>query len=142
MRSAEREKVFGLVKPSELALLSAGYLADAALAAGLTPGVFNVVTGQAEASEALVRYSDVDKIAFTGSTATGRKIAEAAAPTLKHVSASSPYSCTKRGSRHLADDARAVDGVARVLDAEDDRDPHELLKRLKWVSAPVRRDTS
>ena len=75
-----------VLKPSELTPLSAGYLADAALAAGLPPGVLNVVTGGAQASEALVRHPGVDKIAFTGSTATGRKIAEAAAPTLKHVS--------------------------------------------------------
>ena len=48
--------------------------------------MFNVVTGQGHASEALVRHPGVDKIAFTGSTSTGRKIAEAAAPTLKRVS--------------------------------------------------------
>ena len=75
-----------VLKPSELTPLSTAYLADAALAAGLPPGVLNVVTGGAQASEALVRHPGVDKIAFTGSTATGRKIAEAAAPTLKHVS--------------------------------------------------------
>jgi aldehyde dehydrogenase (NAD+) len=74
-----------VLKPSELTPLSAGYLADAALAAGLPPGVLNVLTGGAQASEALVRHAGIDKIAFTGSTATGRKIAEAAAPTLKHV---------------------------------------------------------
>jgi aldehyde dehydrogenase (NAD+) len=74
-----------VLKPSELTPLSAGYLADAALRAGLPPGVFNVVTGLAAASDVLVRHPGVNKIAFTGSTATGRKIAEAAAPTLKHV---------------------------------------------------------
>ena len=74
-----------ILKPSELTPLSAGYLADAALRAGLPPGVFTVVTGAREASDALVRHPGVNKIAFTGSTPTGRKIAEAAAPTLKHV---------------------------------------------------------
>ena len=74
-----------VLKPSELTPLSAGYLADAALRAGLPPGVFNVVTGLAAASDVPVRHPGVNKIAFTGSTATGRKIAEAAAPTLKHV---------------------------------------------------------
>jgi aldehyde dehydrogenase (NAD+) len=74
-----------VLKPSELTPLSAGYLADAALAAGFPPGVLNVVPGLPAASEALVRHPGVNKIAFTGSTATGRKIAAAAAPTLKHV---------------------------------------------------------
>ncbi|MDX2276932.1 MAG: aldehyde dehydrogenase [Hyphomonadaceae bacterium] len=50
-------------------------LAEAAAAAGLPPGVLNVVTADREASEALVRNPQVDKVTFTGSTATGRRIA-------------------------------------------------------------------
>lgn len=75
-----------VLKPSELTPLSAGYLADAALSVGLPAGVLNIIPGSPAASEALVRHAQVDKVAFTGSTATGRKIAEAAGPTLKHVS--------------------------------------------------------
>jgi aldehyde dehydrogenase (NAD+) len=75
-----------VLKPSELTPLSAGYLADAALAAGLPPGVLNVIPARPAESDALVRHPGVNKIAFTGSTATGRKIAAAAAATLKHVS--------------------------------------------------------
>ncbi|MBB4787032.1 aldehyde dehydrogenase [Streptomyces rapamycinicus] len=53
-----------------------GYLlAEAAAAAGLPPGVINVVTADREVSELLVRDRRVDKITFTGSTATGRRIA-------------------------------------------------------------------
>jgi aldehyde dehydrogenase (NAD+) len=53
-----------------------GYLvAEAAQAAGLPPGVLNVVTADREVSELLVRDPRVDKIAFTGSTAAGRRIA-------------------------------------------------------------------
>jgi aldehyde dehydrogenase (NAD+) len=53
-----------------------GYLvAEAAEAIGLPPGVVNVVTADREASERLVTDPRVDKIAFTGSTATGRRIA-------------------------------------------------------------------
>jgi aldehyde dehydrogenase (NAD+) len=53
-----------------------GYLvAAAAEAAGLPPGVLNVVTADREVSELLVRDPRVDKIAFTGSTAAGRRIA-------------------------------------------------------------------
>ncbi len=52
-----------------------GYLvAEAAEAAGLPPGVLNVVTADREVSELLVRDERVDKIAFTGSTAAGRRI--------------------------------------------------------------------
>jgi aldehyde dehydrogenase (NAD+) len=52
-----------------------GYLvAEAAQAAGLPPGVLNVVTADREVSELLVRDPRVDKIAFTGSTAAGRRI--------------------------------------------------------------------
>jgi aldehyde dehydrogenase (NAD+) len=53
----------------------AGYLlAEAAEAVGLPPGVLNVITAQREASEVLVRDPRVEKISFTGSTATGRRI--------------------------------------------------------------------
>jgi acyl-CoA reductase-like NAD-dependent aldehyde dehydrogenase len=54
---------------------AAGYLvAEVAEAVGLPPGVVNVVTADREVSELLVRDPRVDKIAFTGSTAAGRKI--------------------------------------------------------------------
>ncbi len=48
-------------------------------------GVFNVITGGAAAGEALVRHPGVDKVAFTGSTAVGRKVATQAGETLKRV---------------------------------------------------------
>lgn len=50
-------------------------IAEVAEEVGIPPGVINVVTAHREASEALVRHPDVDKIAFTGSTAAGRRIA-------------------------------------------------------------------
>lgn len=54
---------------------SAYIIAEAAEEAGLPPGVLNVVTADRETSELLVRDARVDKIAMTGSTATGRRIA-------------------------------------------------------------------
>ncbi|MFN8225828.1 MAG: aldehyde dehydrogenase [Mycobacterium sp.] len=55
---------------------SAGYLmAEIADEVGLPPGVFNMLTGDREVSELLVRDPRVDKISFTGSTAAGRRIA-------------------------------------------------------------------
>lgn len=74
-----------IMKPSDDTPLSAGYLADAALRAGLPAGVLNILPVSAEMSDLLVRHPGVDKITMTGSTAVGRKIAGAAAPTLKRL---------------------------------------------------------
>ncbi len=66
-----------VLKPSEKSPLTALRLAELALDAGLPPGVFNVVPGYgAEAGEALALHMDVDAIAFTGSTRTGRRMLE------------------------------------------------------------------
>ena len=76
-----------VVKPSESTSLSALELAGIIASSGLPAGVLNVVTGTgAEAGEALVRHPGVDKISFTGSTATGKHIMRAAAEDLKRVS--------------------------------------------------------
>lgn len=75
-----------VVKPSELAPLSAFKLAEITAKAGLPPGVFNLVSGYGpEAGEALVRHPDVRMISFTGSTRAGRRISELAAATVKRV---------------------------------------------------------
>ena len=52
---------------------------------GLPPGVVNLITGDGRTGEALVNHPDVDKIAFTGSTAVGKEIMRGAADTLKRV---------------------------------------------------------
>jgi aldehyde dehydrogenase (NAD+) len=65
-----------VAKPSPEAPLDAFILADACEAAGLPPGVFNLVPGGREAGEHLVSQPGIDKVAFTGSTAAGRRIAE------------------------------------------------------------------
>jgi acyl-CoA reductase-like NAD-dependent aldehyde dehydrogenase len=64
-----------VLKSSPEAPGEAYLVAEAAEAIGLPPGVVNVVTAHREASEHLVTDPRVDKIAFTGSTATGRRIA-------------------------------------------------------------------
>jgi aldehyde dehydrogenase (NAD+) len=73
-------------KPAEEAPLSALRMAELALEAGVPPGVWNVVTGEAEAGAALAAHDDVDKITFTGSTDVGREIQRAAAGNLKRLS--------------------------------------------------------
>lgn len=75
-----------VLKPAEETPLSALYLAELARDAGIPPGVLNVVTGLGEeAGAALSGHPNVARIAFTGSTATGRKIVEASAGNLKQV---------------------------------------------------------
>src|SRR5690606_17923444 len=76
-----------VLKPAEQTPLTALELAAICAEVGLPPGVLNVVPGFGEvAGAALVRHPDVDKIAFTGSTAVGKIISREAAGTLKKVS--------------------------------------------------------
>ncbi|MDQ6914345.1 MAG: aldehyde dehydrogenase family protein [Actinomycetota bacterium] len=74
-----------VLKPAEQTPLSALRLGELALEAGIPPGVVNVVTGDGETGAALVDHPDVDKIAFTGSTAVGRQIGATAGRDLKRV---------------------------------------------------------
>ena len=68
-----------VLKPSEKSPLSALRLAELALAAGIPPGVFNVVPGYGnEAGAALALHMDVDCIGFTGSTRVGKQIMQMA----------------------------------------------------------------
>lgn len=77
-----------VLKPSEVTPLTALRLAELAVEAGIPKGVLNVVVGYGPvAGDALARHMDVDKIAFTGSTRTGRAILKASAESnLKKVS--------------------------------------------------------
>jgi betaine-aldehyde dehydrogenase len=75
-----------VLKPAEQTPLSVLELASSFAAAGLPPGVVNIVTGEGAAGAALVEHPDVDKIAFTGSAEVGKSIMRAAAATLKKVS--------------------------------------------------------
>ena len=68
-----------VIKPAPYTPLSALLFAEIIAEAGIPPGVVNIVTGGDEAGAALVAHQDLDKIAFTGSTAVGRKIRRATA---------------------------------------------------------------
>ncbi|NUU25635.1 MAG: aldehyde dehydrogenase family protein [Streptomycetaceae bacterium] len=73
-----------VLRPSPLTPLSALVLGDAAEAAGLPPGVLNVVVESGDAGGVLLStHPAVDLVSFTGSTAVGRKIAAQAADTVK-----------------------------------------------------------
>ncbi|PKW15470.1 aldehyde dehydrogenase [Saccharopolyspora spinosa] len=74
-----------VLKPPLETALDAYILADAAEEAGLPAGVLNIVVGDVEAGRALVAHPGVDKIAFTGSTATGQAIGEVAGRLFKRM---------------------------------------------------------
>jgi acyl-CoA reductase-like NAD-dependent aldehyde dehydrogenase len=76
-----------ILKPAEQTPLTALLLGELALEAGFPPGVLNVLSGRGPVTgQALVEHPGVDKIAFTGSTATGRRVMETAAKGPKKVS--------------------------------------------------------
>lgn len=74
-----------ILKPAEFTPLTALLFAELAAAAGLPAGVLNVVTGEGETGALIVEHSDIDKIAFTGSTEVGRLIRERTAGTGKSL---------------------------------------------------------
>jgi betaine-aldehyde dehydrogenase len=75
-----------VLKPAELTPLTAVELERIVVEAGIPEGVFNVVVGQGRVvGERIVEHPDVAKVAFTGSTEVGRRIAARAAETIKRV---------------------------------------------------------
>jgi aldehyde dehydrogenase (NAD+) len=74
-----------VLKPAETTPLTALAFAEICRQADLPPGVVNIVTGAGRTGQALVEHPDVDKVAFTGSTAVGRAIAKTVAGSDKKV---------------------------------------------------------
>ncbi|SNR83035.1 Acyl-CoA reductase [Haloechinothrix alba] len=74
-----------VLKPAPETVLDAFVIAEAAEAAGLPPGVINIVPGDRDAGAALVAHPGVDKVSFTGSTAAGRAIGEVCGRLLRPV---------------------------------------------------------
>ncbi|HYC81432.1 MAG TPA: aldehyde dehydrogenase family protein [Solirubrobacterales bacterium] len=105
-----------VLKPSEVVPLNAFALAEAIEAAGLPPGVFNLVTGTGPVvGEAIAAHPGVDMVSFTGSTRAGRRVSELAAETVKPVA----MELGGKSPNVLLDDAdlaKAVpDGVAKCF---------------------------
>ncbi|MDP9240646.1 MAG: aldehyde dehydrogenase family protein [Actinomycetota bacterium] len=75
-----------VLKPSEVAPLTAFILAEAVAQSGLPAGVFNLVTGYGPVvGEAIAGHPDIDMVSFTGSVAAGRQVTQVASGTLKRV---------------------------------------------------------
>lgn len=77
-----------VIKPSEMTPLSALRFCDLIKEAGFPPGVVNLVNGYGHTvGQSITEHMDIDKVAFTGSTFTGRQVIKAAADSnLKRVS--------------------------------------------------------
>jgi gamma-glutamyl-gamma-aminobutyraldehyde dehydrogenase len=99
-----------IVKPAEQTSLSTLRIADLAFEAGVPAGVFSVVTGfGGSAGEALGRHPDVDLVAFTGSTATGKRFLHYSADTnLKRV----VLECGGKNPQVILPDVANLDPVA------------------------------
>ena len=75
-----------VLKPSEITPLNAYLLAEVIEESGLPAGVFNMVVGNGpDVGEAMTSHPDVDMVSFTGSGATGTRIAKNAADTIKNI---------------------------------------------------------
>ncbi|WP_346958221.1 aldehyde dehydrogenase family protein [uncultured Arthrobacter sp.] len=74
-----------VIKPASPTPLSLRVVIDAVAAAGVPAGVVNLVTGSGRLGDELVKHPGVDKVAFTGSTPVGRKIAAACGELLRPV---------------------------------------------------------
>jgi acyl-CoA reductase-like NAD-dependent aldehyde dehydrogenase len=103
-----------VLKPAETTPLTALLFAEILQQADLPPGVVNIVTGAGATGRAIVRSPDVDKIAFTGSTAVGREIARAVAGTGKRLT----LELGGKAANIVFDDApvdQAIEGVVNGI---------------------------
>jgi aldehyde dehydrogenase (NAD+) len=91
--------------------MDAYILAECIEVAGLPPGVFNVIPAGREVGDYLIRHPGIDKIAFTGSTAAGRKIAAAAAERVARVS----LELGGKSAAIVLDDAKVEDVLASLV---------------------------
>jgi aldehyde dehydrogenase (NAD+) len=99
-----------VLKPAETTPLTALKLAEIIQEADLPPGVVNIITGAGDTGSAIVNHADINKIAFTGSTAVGKIIQKAIAGTNKKAT----LELGGKAANIIFDDApldQAVEGV-------------------------------
>ena len=99
-----------VLKPAETTSITALHLAEILQEAELPDGVVNIVTGAAETGSAVVHHPDIDKIAFTGSTEVGKRIATALAGTKRKLT----LELGGKAANIIFDDApidQAVEGI-------------------------------
>jgi aldehyde dehydrogenase (NAD+) len=101
-----------VLKPAESTPLSALHFAQICQQAGLPDGVVNIVIGAGDVGAALVAHRGVDKIAFTGSTEVGRRIAATAASNATPVT----LELGGKGANIVFDDAALDQAVEGIVD--------------------------
>ncbi len=103
-----------VIKPSEMSAIQTQVITECLHEAALSKGVFNIVTGYgAVVGAALTANRDVSKITFTGSTVTGRAIAQTAAATMKRVT----MELGGKSPSIILDDADLEGAIPQVLAA-------------------------
>jgi aldehyde dehydrogenase (NAD+) len=103
-----------VLKPAETTPLTALKLAEIIQQSGLPDGVVNIITGAGETGASIVNHPDVDKIAFTGSTAVGKYIQKATAGTNKKLT----LELGGKGANIIFEDAaidQAVEGIINAI---------------------------
>lgn len=103
-----------VLKPAETTSLTALKFAEICQEAGLPAGVVNIVTGFGDTGAALVEHADIDKIAFTGSTAVGKQIQKACIGTHKKLT----LELGGKSANIILEDApidQAVEGVINAI---------------------------
>lgn len=103
-----------VLKPAETTPLTALLLAKIIEEADLPPGVVNIVTGAGKTGAALVSHQDVNKVAFTGSTAIGKRIQRALAGTKKRLT----LELGGKAANIVFDDApldQAIEGIVGAI---------------------------
>ena len=102
-----------VLKPAETTPLSALLFAELLQETGLPPGVVNIVTGAGPTGAALVEHPDIDKIAFTGSTEIGRRIAATIAGSAKRLT----LELGGKAANIVFEDAALDQAVEGIVDA-------------------------
>ncbi len=101
-----------VLKPAETTPLTALLFAEVCQQADLPPGVVNILTGAGETGAAVVGHPDVDKVAFTGSTEVGKRIAKAIAGSKKKAT----LELGGKAANIVFDDApidQSIEGIVR-----------------------------
>jgi acyl-CoA reductase-like NAD-dependent aldehyde dehydrogenase len=123
-----------VLKPAPESALDALLFADIVAAAGLPPGVFNVVPGDRATGTHLVAHPGVDKVSFTGSTAAGRDVAMACAAGLKQAT----LELGGKSAAIVLDDADPA-GTAKAIQMASLANSGQVCNALSRVLVPASR---
>ncbi|GAA2203545.1 aldehyde dehydrogenase family protein [Sinomonas flava] len=123
-----------VIKPASPTPLSIRFIVDAVAAAGVPAGVVNLVTGSGRMGDVLVKHPGVDKVAFTGSTPVGRRIAAACGELLRPVT----LELGGKSSAIVLPDAD-LDAMAKVLIRSSMRNTGQTCYISTRILAPASR---